>query len=156
MRITLILIGKTKEKYLQDGVAEYIKRLERYVPFTCITIPDLKVSKKTETGYIKTQEGKLILQRIKGGEFVILLDERGKKYSSIDFSRYLSGLEARTGHTIFVVGGAYGFSEDIYKRSNASLSLSDMTFSHQMVRLIFTEQLYRAFTIQRGEPYHHK
>jgi 23S rRNA (pseudouridine1915-N3)-methyltransferase len=156
MKISLILTGKTKESYLQDGVAEYIKRLERYVPFNCITISDLKVKKKTEEAYVKAEEGKLILQRIKAVDFVVLLDERGKKYSSIDFSNYLSALEVRTGHTVFVIGGAYGFSEEVYKRSNASMSLSDMTFSHQMVRLIFTEQLYRAYTIQRGEPYHHK
>ena len=156
MRISLILTGKTKEKYLQDGVAEYLKRLEHYVPFTCITIPDHKVTKKTDTGFLKVQEGKRVLQRIKAGDYVILLDERGKKYSSVEFSSYLTGLEARTGHAMFVVGGAYGFSEEVYKRANASISLSDMTFSHQMVRLIIAEQLYRAYTIQRGEPYHHK
>jgi 23S rRNA (pseudouridine1915-N3)-methyltransferase len=156
MRITLILSGKTKETYLQDGVAEYMKRLDRYAPFSCITIPDLKVSRKTGIEIVKAQEGQQILQRIKPADFVILLDERGKKYSSEEFAKYISGLEGRTGHTAFVIGGAYGFSDEVYQRANAKLSLSSMTFSHQMVRLIFTEQLYRAFTILKGEPYHHK
>lgn len=156
MKISLILTGKTKEKYLQDGVSEYVKRLEHYAPFKCHIIPDMKVSRKTSTGIVKQQEGQQILQRVKPADFVVLLDEQGKNYTSEDFAKYISGLEGRTGHTLFIVGGAYGFSEEVYQRANAKLSLSRMTFSHQMVRLIFTEQLYRAFTILKGEPYHHK
>lgn len=156
MRITLLLLGKTKENYLQVGIEEYLKRIKRYAPLATIVIPDLKATKKTSKEIIKKQEGQHILQNIKSSEFVILLDEKGKSYSSEEFSEYISSLEGRTGNVTFVIGGAYGFSDDVYARADAKLSLSQMTFSHQMVRLIFTEQLYRAYAILNGEPYHHK
>lgn len=156
MRITLLLTGKTKERYLQEGVNEYYKRIERYVPFTPVVLPDQKVSGKSSGEIVKIREGEQILQRLKPADHVVLLDEKGIHCSSEEFAAYLSGLEGRTGHTVFVVGGAYGFSEEVIERSNYKLSLSHMTFSHQMVRLIFTEQLYRAYTILKGEPYHHK
>ncbi len=156
MRITLILIGKTKSNYLREGVDEYIGRVKRYVPFTVLVIPDLKHGKKVDTRMLKKKEGEQILQKIKQEDHVILLDERGKQYSSEKFAAHISGLEGRTASVVFVVGGAYGFSEDVYKRASEEFSLSKMTFSHQMVRLIFAEQLYRAYSILNGEPYHHK
>jgi len=155
MRLTLILTGKTREKYLREGVEEYIKRLKHYAPFSVTIINDIKVSKKTGPEQVKKMEGSQILQHLKPADHVILLDEAGKMLSSLGFSEYLSSLEGKTGHSVFVIGGAYGFSDEVLERADAKLSLSLMTFSHQMVRLIFTEQLYRAYTIRKGEPYHH-
>lgn len=156
MRVTLILVGKTKAPYLIEGVNEYVKRIGRYVPFRMHVIPDLKVSKKLSSELVKKQEGVLILQKVKPSDYIVLLDERGKSYTSEGFAKMLTKLDAMTGHVVFIIGGAYGFSEDVYVRAREKMALSAMTFSHQMVRLIFTEQLYRAFTIQRGEPYHHQ
>lgn len=156
MRITLILTGKTKADYLKEGIDEYIKRIKRYVPFEVVIIPDNKGSRKNDFKKVKLQEGKQILQKMKPGDHVILLDERGHTYTSEKFASHLSALEGRTGSVVFVIGGAYGFSEELYKRANEEFSLSRMTFSHQMVRLLFTEQLYRAYSILNGEPYHHK
>jgi 23S rRNA (pseudouridine1915-N3)-methyltransferase len=155
MKLKLILTGKTKAGYLQEGVDEYLKRIRRYAPLTVEVIPDLRVSKKLSTGEVNKREGQQILQRIRPSDFVILLDERGKRFSSVAFSRFLEGLEGRTGQAVFVTGGAYGFSDEVVARCDQKISLSDMTFSHQMVRLIFSEQLYRAYTILNGEPYHH-
>ncbi len=156
MRITLILTGKTKEHYLQEGIEEYVKRLKHYIPFSVVVLPDPKLSGKADLTQVKKVEGGQILQKLRSQDHVILLDERGKKYSSEGFASHLAGLEGRTGSVVFVVGGAYGFSDEVYGRANEKFSLSKMTFSHQMVRLIFTEQLYRAYSILRGEPYHHK
>jgi 23S rRNA (pseudouridine1915-N3)-methyltransferase len=155
MKLTLLMIGKTRENYLKEGIGEYVKRLSRYAPFNLVLVPDVKLSAKAGKEKVKQAEGQAFMQRIKGTDFVVLLDEKGKDLSSVELAGYLQQLEGRTAHVVFIIGGAYGFSGDIYKRSDASLSLSRMTFSHQMVRLIFLEQLYRAFTIQRGEPYHH-
>ncbi|MCF8346628.1 MAG: 23S rRNA (pseudouridine(1915)-N(3))-methyltransferase RlmH [Bacteroidales bacterium] len=155
MRLTIIFTGKTKAGYLKEGVDEYTRRVARYAPLSVVVIPDLKVSARYRTAAVKKLEGQQILARIKSSDHVVLLDEGGKMVSSVEFSGYLSGLEGRTGHCVFVIGGAYGFSEEVYGRANDKLSLSRMTFSHQMVRLIFSEQLYRAFTILKGEPYHH-
>jgi 23S rRNA (pseudouridine1915-N3)-methyltransferase len=156
MRISLILTGKTKKSYIKEGLEEYLKRIKRYVPLKVELIADLKVTKKTSKENVKSMEGQNILQRIKVADFVILLDEGGQAFNSEGFAKYLSGLEGRTAHTVFIVGGAYGFSDQVYQRANAKVSLSEMTFSHQLVRLIFTEQLYRAYSILNGEPYHHK
>lgn len=156
MRITLILTGKTKSAYLREGIDEYIGRVKRYVPLVVLVIPDLKHGKKTDTRLVKKKEGEQILHKIKPGDYVILLDERGKQYSSEKFAAHISALEGRTGSVVFVVGGAYGFSDELYSRASEEFSLSKMTFSHQMVRLIFAEQLYRAYSILKGEPYHHK
>jgi 23S rRNA (pseudouridine1915-N3)-methyltransferase len=155
MRLTVLFTGKTKERYLEEGVGEYLKRIGRYAPLTTITLPDLKVSGKMPQEQVKKIEGEQILKKLKPADHIVLLDERGKMFSSTEFAQYLSALEGRTGHAVFVIGGAYGFSDEVYQRANASLSLSSMTFSHQMVRLIFAEQLYRAYTILKGEPYHH-
>ena len=155
MRLTVIFTGKTKVWYLKEGVDEYLKRMERYAPLSSITIPDPKISGKPEREQVKLIEGEHILKKIRPGEYVILLDEVGQMFDSVGFAKHLSSLEGRTGHVVFVVGGPYGFSDEVYGRADEKISLSAMTFSHQMVRLIFTEQLYRAYTILKGEPYHH-
>lgn len=157
MKIKLLLIGKTDSEILTKGIDDYLKRLKHYIPFEMSIIPDLKNTKNLTESQQKKKEGELILNYIKPGDFVVLLDEKGKEYSSVEFSRFIekqmvSGLK----NLIFIIGGPYGFSDDVYKKCNSKVSLSRMTFSHQMVRLIFTEQLYRAMTIIKGEPYHHQ
>ncbi|MFK7904553.1 MAG: 23S rRNA (pseudouridine(1915)-N(3))-methyltransferase RlmH [Chitinophagales bacterium] len=157
MKISFLLIGKTQIKYFQEGIAEYQKRLKHYHSFEIKVIPALKKTKNLATKVVKEKEGNLILQQFSPGDFVVLLDESGKSYTSMQFSHYLQSLLNRHIRQLhFVVGGAYGFSPEVYKRADAKLSLSSMTFSHQMVRLIFVEQLYRAFTILKGESYHHE
>lgn len=156
MKIKFLVIGKTDADYLKKGIDEYIRRLKHYVPFEMIVIPDLKNTKNLNVDIQKQKEGELILNQIVHSDFVVLLDENGKKYTSVNFSQFIekkmiTGLKT----VIFVVGGPYGFSNEVYQKANTKISLSDMTFSHQMVRLIFVEQLYRAMTIIRGEPYHH-
>jgi len=157
MKIKLLAIGKTDSKNLQVLIDEYTKRLGFYVPFNLEIIPDIKNSKNLSEAQQKKAEGDEILKRIDKPDTLILLDENGKTFSSVHFSEYLqkkmnSGLKT----LVFVIGGPYGFSEEIYKRANGKVSLSSMTFSHQMVRLFFIEQLYRGFTILRNEPYHHR
>lgn len=157
MKISFLLIGKTQIKYLQEGIAEYQKRLKHYHNFDIQIIPSLKKTKNLSTEIIKQKEGELLLQQFSAGDFIVLLDESGKTFTSMSFADYLQSLLNRhIRHLYFVVGGAYGFSDEVYARANAKLSLSRMTFSHQMVRLIFVEQLYRAFTILKGESYHHE
>ena len=153
----LIVIGKTKSKFLLDGEGEYQKRLKHYCKFSELIIPDVKNSGKLSKKQLKVKEGNLILECIKNGDYVILLDDKGLTLSSIDFSKFLNKkMVSSTNELVFVVGGAFGFSESVYQRANIKLSLSKMTFSHQMVRLIFKEQLYRAFSILKGEKYHHE
>ena len=157
MKIKLILVGKTNAKYLVEGEKEYEKRLKHYTKFEEIIIPDVKQSGKLSESELKKKEGQLILDKLENSDHVILLDDKGKSYSSIEFANFLqqkmnSGLKS----LVFVVGGAFGFSDEVYQRANSKLSLSKMTFSHQMVRLIFKEQLYRGFSILRGEKYHHE
>ena len=155
MRITLIESGKTRDPFINEGVEMFKKRVVRYVPFRIETLPDLKNTRNMTIKEVQEQEGKLLLKRIKAGDYVILLDERGREYHSIAFAEYLNGLEGRVNNLLFVIGGPYGFSTEVYKRANAKFSLSKLTFSHQLVRVIFMEQLYRAYTILKGEPYHH-
>ncbi|MDG1428822.1 MAG: 23S rRNA (pseudouridine(1915)-N(3))-methyltransferase RlmH [Crocinitomicaceae bacterium] len=156
MKIKLICVGKTISKYLIEGEVEYLSRLKHYCNIEKIEIPELKNAKKMRQDQIKKEEGRLILSKIALGEQVILLDEGGKTHTSIEFSKYLQKRLNQGGKSIvFIVGGAYGFSEEVYSKSSGKISLSDMTFSHQMVRLFFLEQLYRGFTILKGEPYHH-
>lgn len=151
------MIGKTTENYLQTGIEQYQKRLQHYCKFTIESIPNLKNRQKLTTDQIKTKEGAVILSKVQTSDFLILLDERGKVYTSVKFSGYLEQLMSRGyKRVIFLIGGAYGFSDAVYQRANSQLSLSAMTFSHQMVRLFFAEQLYRAFTILNNEPYHHE
>jgi len=156
MKITIVFIGKTKADYLKEGINEYLKRLKRYSQVSMELIPELKFSKKAGIDQVKKQEGDLILKRVHPDDFLILLDEGGELMDSLDFAVYLSKIESSRSKVKFVIGGAFGFSPEVYTRADAQLSLSKLTFSHQMVRLIFVEQLYRAFTILRGEPYHHK
>ena len=156
MKIKLLAIGKTDSKDLQALIEEYSKRLGFYVSFNFEIIPDIKNAKNVSKKQQKIAEGNELLKRIEKSDTIIILDEKGKTFSSVDFSVFLqkkmnSGLK----NLIFIIGGPYGFSEEIYQRANAKLSLSTMTFSHQMVRLFFIEQLYRGFTILRNEPYHH-
>ena len=156
MKIKLIAIGKTDSKDLQPLIEEYSKRLSFYVSFNFEIIPDIKNAKNLSKKQQKIAEGNELLKRIEKSDTIIILDEKGKTFSSVEFSVFLqkkmnSGLK----NLIFMIGGPYGFSEEIYQRANAKISLSTMTFSHQMVRLFFIEQLYRGFTILRNEPYHH-
>ena len=157
MKIDLVLVGKSDQKYLQEGIDIYLKRLKHYCQFEMKVIPDLKSTKSISEEQQKEKEGELIMNQIKDSDFVILLDERGESLSSVDFAQLIEKRQvAGTRKLSFVIGGPYGFSKEAYAKANAKLSLSAMTFSHQMVRLLFIEQLYRAFTIINGEPYHHK
>ena len=155
MRITLIESGKTRDPFIKEGVELFRKRVVRYGPFKIETIPDLKNTLSMTMKEVQEQEGILLLKRIKPTDHMILLDERGKEFNSISFAEHINSLEGRVNQLLFVIGGPYGFSESVYKRADARLSLSKLTFSHQLVRLLFMEQLYRAFTILKGEPYHH-
>jgi 23S rRNA (pseudouridine1915-N3)-methyltransferase len=156
MKIKLLTIGKTEENYLRDGVEFYVKKLEHYFPFEYEELPALKQTKNLNFSEQKKREGEILFKKISPSDFVILLDERGKQYSSVEFSDFLQQkLSQNSKQILFIIGGAYGFSEEIYQRKNHSLSLSSMTFSHQMVRIIFLEQLYRGASILRNEPYHH-
>tara|TARA_A100001015_G_C15002128_1_gene718968 strand:- start:1642 stop:2115 length:474 start_codon:yes stop_codon:yes gene_type:complete len=157
MKVKLIIIGKTKSKFLLDGENEYQKRLKHYCKFSELIIPNIKKAGKLSKEVLKEKEGNLILDSLKKSDYVILLDDKGLALTSIEFSELLNKkMVSSTNELVFVVGGAFGFSESVYKRANTKLSLSKMTFSHQMVRMIFKEQLYRAFTIIKGEKYHHE
>ncbi len=157
MKITLLVVGKTEDKYLIEGIEKYLNRLKHYIGFTLQVIPEIKNTKNLSEAQQKAKEAELIHKQISNLDTVILMDEKGKKYTSVAFSNYLNKqMIGSVQHLVFIIGGPYGFDESIYKRANGSLSLSDMTFSHQMVRLFFVEQLYRAFSILRGEPYHHE
>ena len=157
MKITLLTVGKTDKDWVKQGIDIYVSRLKHYIPFAINEIPELKNVSSLSKEQIKSREGELILKNVKPADDVILMDEHGKEYTSVDFASLLQKKISYEGKDIvFVIGGAYGFSDEVYKRANSKISLSKMTFSHQMVRAIFTEQLYRAFTIMRGEPYHHE
>ena len=151
MRITLLLVGKTQKGWILDGLEEYRNRLGHYINFEIKELPALKV--KTD---LKRKEGEMILKSLRPDDRVILLDEHGDLFSSVQWARNIEGMMQSGRNIVYVVGGAFGFSEDVYARADGMISLSRMTFSHQMVRVIFAEQLYRAFTIINGEPYHHE
>ena len=153
MKTILILVGKTTDKHFQAGISDYAERIGHYMPFDIVTIPELRNTKSLSEDQQKTAEGELILKQIQASDTVVLLDEHGKEQRSVDFARWLSQKQQTARRLVFVIGGP---SPEIYARANEKLSLSQMTFSHQMVRLIFTEQLYRACTIIKGEPYHHE
>ena len=155
MKVTLIQTGKTRSDYLHDGISDYQKRLSHYISFNELTLPDLKSKKNIPVEEIKLREGEQLLKKCKPADFVILLDENGKNYSSVELANYLQNKITAGKDIVMVIGGAFGFSGEVYRRANDMISLSRMTFSHQMVRLILAEQLYRAMTIIRGEPYHH-
>ena len=157
MKIALLTVGKTDRDWVKQGLDIYVSRLKHYIPFSINEIPELKNVSAMSRDQIKAKEGELILKSIKPTDDVILLDEHGKEYSSTEFASLLQNKINYEGKDIvFIIGGAYGFSEQVYKRANSKISLSRMTFSHQMVRAIFAEQIYRAFTIMKGEPYHHE
>ena len=156
MKIRLICIGKTDSSALKQLTDDYEKRLRFYINFEQVIIPGIKKTKHMGEKQQKEAEGKLLLKKLQASDVLVLLDERGKSYTSTDFSGYLQKkMNAGTKCLVFAIGGPYGFSEEVYEKARESLSLSNMTFSHQMIRLFFTEQLYRAFTILNNEPYHH-
>lgn len=157
MNITLLVISKTDIAYLQEGISEYCKRLKHYVNFNLEVIPALKVPKGTSPDDIKEREAVLLLKKLEGADRIVLLDEHGKELTSVGFSQYLQKqMNAGVRWLVFVVGGAYGFAPSVYAAAHDKISLSQMTFNHQMVRLFFVEQLYRAFTILHHEPYHNE
>ncbi len=157
MKITLLVVGKTSTSYLKAGIEEYVRRLAHYVTFDIQYLGDFKNAKNASENQQKTAEGRTILSSINTTDHVILLDEKGQEMTSVAWSQYLQRkMSSGIRRLVFVVGGPYGFSEDVYSRANGKVSLSLMTFSHEMVRLIFVEQLYRAFTILNHEPYHHQ
>jgi 23S rRNA (pseudouridine1915-N3)-methyltransferase len=156
MKFVLINIGKTLDIHLSSLQEQYQNRLKHYLSFEVINIPELKNTKNLSSSEQTAKESELILKKFEIGDDVILLDERGTEFSSVEFADFLSKkMHSSNKRIVFVTGGAYGFSEELYRRANNMVSLSRMTFSHQMVRLIFVEQLYRAMTILKGEPYHH-
>jgi len=157
MTITLLAIGKTDNTELNSLINDYTKRLGHYIKFKLEIIPDLKKIKNLSVAQQKEKEGNLILKQISKSDILVLLDENGKQFTSVDFSKYLQKhMNSGIKNLILVIGGPYGFSEAIYKRAQGKISLSKMTFSHQMIRLFIIEQLYRGFTILRNEPYHHE
>ena len=157
MTIKLIAVGKTDRKELQALITNYENRLRHYIKFELEIIPDIKNVKNLSENQQREKEGEMILKRVRTSDILVLLDERGKQFSSVSFSEFLQKkMNSGIKQLIFVVGGPYGFSEAIYQKAQGKISLSTMTFSHQMVRLFFVEQLYRAFTILRNEPYHHE
>lgn len=157
MRVTLLLVGKTVNKHFVELIDDYASRVKHYISFDIITIPELKNTKNLSAEQQKQQEGELILKQLQSGDHIVLLDEHGKELRSIEFSKYMEQkMQTVSRRLVFIIGGPYGFSPDVYAKANEQLSLSKMTFSHQMIRLIFVEQFYRAMTIMRGEPYHHE
>lgn len=150
-------MGKTTQTYIQKGIDEFIKRLRRYIPFKIEPLPDIKTSKSLSSDLQKGKEGEAILSYLSPSDFCVLLDEHGREFTSIEFATYLQKTMASgRKRAVFVVGGPYGFSKDVYSRADYKISLSKMTFTHEMVRLFFTEQVYRAMTILNNEPYHHE
>jgi len=155
-KIALIMVGKTTQKYVEEAVGEYIKRLKFYVSLEMSVVPELKDTKNTAIAVQKQKEGEQILKKIQDGDDVILLDEKGQEFTSTEYAAFLEKRLAANKRIVFVIGGAFGFSPEMYARANGKISLSQMTFSHQIIRILFAEQLYRAFTIMKGESYHHE
>lgn len=156
MKTQLILVGKTTNKHLATLIDDYVKRIGHYMPFEVTVVPDLKNTKALSEEQQKEREGELILQKIKPTDTLVLLDERGSELGSVAFSQWLQRKQSSARNLVFVIGGPYGFSKAVYNRADEQLSLSRMTFSHQLIRVVFAEQLYRACTIIKGEPYHHE
>ena len=156
MKTELILVGRTVNKHFVAGIEDYAERIGHYMPFNMMTIPELKNTKNLSEEQQKLAEGELILKQIQPQDTVVLLDEHGREMRSVEFARWLEQKRNTARRLVFVIGGPYGFSQAVYARANEQLSLSRMTFSHQMVCLVFTEQIYRACTIIKGEPYHHE
>ena len=157
MKVKLIQIGKTDASYLIEGIEKYNQRIKRYHPYEVITIPDIKNSKNLSQEQQKKQEATLILKHIQNPDLVVLLDEKGKEFTSVNFASFIEDTMLQSiKQLIFVIGGPYGFDASVYSRANRKIALSKMTFSHQLVRVIFAEQLYRANSIIKREPYHHE
>ena len=157
MNFALLVIGKTEEAWLQQGIEVYVNRSKHYANFELLVIPNLKTGKSLPEPVLKQKEGEQLLAKILPSDHVVLLDDKGKQFSSTELAGQVqTQLNAGYKRVVFVVGGAFGFSPDVYARANGKLSLSRLTFSHQMIRLLFVEQLYRAFTILKGEKYHHE
>lgn len=156
MKTELIVVGKTDNPLFIAGIEDYVRRICHYVPFNITMIPELKNNKNRGVEQQKVQEGQLILKKIEATDTVVLLDEHGKEFRSVELAAWLEKKQQSVRKLVFVIGGPYGFSPEMYARANEKISLSKLTFSHQMVRLIFVEQLYRACTILKGEPYHHE
>lgn len=156
MKSVIFFLGKTNENYLSEGISEYEKRIKKYIPFEILTIPNIKNTKNLSENEQKEKEGELISKKFQSGDYIILLDAKGKLMDSETFANWLIDNQM-LGYKrlVFVIGGAYGFSSKIYEKANVKISISPMTFSHQIIRLIFMEQYYRAYTILNGEPYHH-
>lgn len=156
MKIEVVFVGKTSDKHFGAAIDDYIGRIGHYLPVKLTVIPAIKNTKNLSEEQQKKAEGDLILANIGTGDMLVLSDERGKEFRSVDFARWIEGLQQHVRKMVMVIGGPYGFSQEVYARADAKVSLSKMTFSHQMVRLILVEQLYRACTIIKGEPYHHE
>jgi len=155
MKISLFVIGKTSKKYLQAGIDDYVKRIGHYVKFEMKVIPDVKTGNKEAVSVLKKKEAEQVFKHISDADTLVLLDENGKIFDSVEFAGYIEKKSiASTKHLVFLVGGAFGFADELYTRANDKIALSKMTFSHQAIRFICAEQLYRAFTIIRNEPYH--
>ncbi|MEQ1744338.1 MAG: 23S rRNA (pseudouridine(1915)-N(3))-methyltransferase RlmH [Saprospiraceae bacterium] len=156
MKVEVWAIGKTAEPYLETGIGIFEKRLKNYLPFAWVILPNVKI-KTTDGNLLKSEEGKMVLARLSQDDYLVLLDERGQQHSSAELARWTEQrLSAHGRRLVFLIGGAFGFSAEVYARANAQISLSRLTFSHQMARLFFLEQLYRAMTILRNEPYHNE
>jgi len=156
MKLKLIVVGKSAFDFVREGELVYEKRLVHYLPFEKFIVPDIKNPKNLSTEELKKKEGELILSKITNQDFLVLMDENASQFSSTNFASWIEQkVNEGTRSMVFVIGGAFGFSKEVYERSNQLISLSKMTFSHQLVRVIFLEQLYRAQTIMKGEPYHH-
>lgn len=156
MKTELILVGKTVNKHFVAGIKDYVERIGHYMPFSITVIPELKNTKSLSEEQQKEREGELILKMVQPSDTVVLMDEHGQEFRSVEFAQWLQKKQNTARRLLFIIGGPYGFSDAVYARANEKISLSRMTFSHQMVRLIFTEQIYRACTIIKGEPYHHE
>lgn len=156
MRITLLVVGKTTDPRLQSLIEDYQQRLKHYIPFEFVVVPEIKNAKTLSQEQLKSAEGQAILSFLTPSMDVLLLDEHGREFRSIEYANFLQKKMGSGRDLTLVIGGAYGFSKEVYNRANGKISLSQMTFSHQMIRLMAIEQIYRAMTILRGEPYHHE
>lgn len=156
MKLNLLFTGKTKIAYIEEGIADYLKRINHYINCKQIIVSDLKNTKNMSEAEIKRKEGENIIKAIPPANYVVLFDEKGKDFSSLQLSAFIDRKMLEGKDICLIVGGAYGFSEDVYGRADFKMSLSKLTFSHQMIRMIIAEQIYRAFSILRNEPYHHQ
>ena len=158
MKLAIIWVGKTSTDYISKAIDTYVQRIGHYMPIEVIEVADVKNAKNMDVAQLREKEGELIIKQLRADDYVVFLDDKGKQMSSTEFAHWIDKQNMNSGikRLVFVIGGAYGFSDAVYQRANSKISLSRMTFSHQMVRAIFVEQIYRAFTIMKGEPYHHE